>query len=234
MFIQKKKVLFLALTVISSYTTLTHAATIDFRHEYKSDSQANANRIKISGSSGNDYFSVEMKYSGSEGSGGGFNNLERGDSEFEYGHKFKLNDKWLIQPSMPITMGNEKTSFKPQVRVYYYFDSGITAKVRYRYKYTHYTDDNGSDSQRLGEITTNLTYTWDKLVQLDFESDYSKSYDGIAQFNNKDYNYYYNLKLGYKIPNSKWRPYVEFGNVSVSSSSDERQLRSRLGITYSF
>lgn len=231
--LNNKKSLCITFAVLVSHSVLANAASIDFRHEYKGTSQVNTNRIKISGSSRNDFFSVEMKYSGSDGSGGGFNNLERGDSEFEYGHQFKLNNKWMIQPSVPITMGDQRISYKPQVRVYYYFDSGVTAKVRYRYKYTHYTDVNGSAPQRLGEITTNLTYTWDNLMQFDFEADYSKSYDGIAQYNNKDYNYYYNLKLGYKL-NSKWRPYVEFGNVSVSSKSDKRQLRSRLGVSYSF
>ncbi len=55
--------------------------------------------------------------------------------------------------------------------------------------------------------------------------------------NNGKYEWDYNLKIGYKESGWKWRPYIELGNVQCTSSScddDTRQLRSRIGITYSF
>ena len=31
-----------------------------------------------------------------------------------------------------------------------------------------------------------------------------------------------------------WNPYIEIGDIAVASTSDERQLRLRLGIQYTF
>ncbi|WP_407701714.1 oligogalacturonate-specific porin KdgM family protein [Vibrio algicola] len=226
----------LSLFAIAVTSTSAFAASIDFRHEYKHDTEANNNRVKISGSTGGNFYSVEMKFNGSDGYW--FNNMERGDSEFEYGYKFTLNDNWAIQPSMPITMGDHKTTYKPQVRVYYNFDSGITTKLRYRYGIVDYTSDienAGKDNYEYGQLTGNITYTWKDAWNFDFEANYYQNYDkDVLLFDNDNTNYELNLKIGYKIGETNWRPYAEFGSVAVDKYTSDRQLRSRIGVTYSF
>ena len=204
------------------------AASLDVRQEYKHDSESYASRVKIGGGVGNHYFGVEAKQKGQP-----FSEWESGDNEFEYGYKFQVTDHWLIQPSMPITFSSDKVTYKPQVRVQYAFDSGVKAKLRYRHEFRDYTDESGESSEQKSKVTGNLEYNYENL-QLGFEANYEKGLDDQVYFNNKDMNWDMNLKIGYKEADWAWRPYVEFGNVSVSSTSDDRQLRSRVGVTYSF
>ncbi|EJH1040945.1 hypothetical protein NCK52_004457, partial [Escherichia coli] len=42
----------------------------------------------------------------------------------------------------------------------------------------------------------------------------------------------YNFRTAYAI--GQWTPFVEVGNVSVNSTSDERQTRFRVGLGYTF
>jgi len=58
--------------------------------------------------------------------------------------------------------------------------------------------------------------------------------DDQVLFDNGDTTWDYLFKIGYKKKNWKWRPYIELGNISVSSVTNERQLRTRVGVTYSF
>ncbi|OEF23308.1 oligogalacturonate-specific porin KdgM family protein [Vibrio rumoiensis] len=225
--------------LLATSAVSVNAASLDYRHEYKHDTESNGDRIKIGGSTkvelGTHYYSVEMKFNGKDGSYG-YQDLERGDSEFEYSFKYFVNDNFYLQPGMPITMGDQRVTYKPQLRVGYEFDSGITAKLRYRHEFRDFTDEkeNGETWQK-SKVTANLTYTWNSTVQFDFETNYEKAREGDnwLLYDGKDWNYDYNLKVGYKN-DSNWRPYFELGNVSVSSKSDERQLRSRVGLTYSF
>ncbi len=204
------------------------AASLDVRQEYKHDSESYASRVKIGGGVGNHYFGVEAKQKGQP-----FSEWESGDNEFEYGYRFQVTEHWLIQPSMPITFSSDKVTYKPQVRVQYAFDSGVKAKLRYRHEFRDYTDESGESSEQKSKVTGNLEYNYENL-QLGFEANYEKGLDDQVYFDNKDMNWDVNLKIGYKESDWAWRPYVEFGNVSVSSTSDDRQLRSRVGVTYSF
>ena len=219
----------IALAVVSTiFAGNLPAASLDVRQEYKHDSESYASRVKIGGGVGNHYFGVEAKQKGQP-----FSEWESGDNEFEYGYKFQVTDHWLIQPSMPITFSSDKVTYKPQVRVQYAFDSGVKAKLRYRHEFRDYTDESGESSEQKSKVTGNLEYNYENL-QLGFEANYEKGLDDQVYFNNKDMNWDMNLKIGYKEADWAWRPYVEFGNVSVSSTSDDRQLRSRVGVTYSF
>ncbi|MFM2587118.1 oligogalacturonate-specific porin KdgM family protein [Vibrio sp. TBV020] len=217
------------------------AASLDFREEYKHDSEDWAGRIKIGGNTGNHFYGVEMKHTGN------LSELQRGDSEFEYGYNFKLDDNWRITTSMPITFGNEAVTYKPQVRVQYKFDSGITTKLRYRHEFRNYADGKTStgldgqqhDSLNAGKITGNIEYNWNAW-QFGLEGNYKEDFFSDEwKLGNRDgkYEWDYNMKIGYKAEGWDWRPYVEFGNVQCNSSCDDsssRQLRSRIGVTYSF
>lgn len=217
-----------------------NAASVDIRHEYKHGNEKNNNRIKIGGSTKGEYvkhyYSVEMKFNAREGTYG-FEDLERGDSEVVYELKYYVTDQFYLQPGMPITMGEDRVTYKPQLRVGYEFDSGITTKLRYRHEFRDWTDaENNGDTWQKSKVTANLDYTWNNMIQFGLEANYEKAHEGKEVwrlYDNKTWNYDYNLKIGYKN-DSNWRPYVEFGNVSESSSTDKRQLRSRVGLTYSF
>ncbi len=205
------------------------AASIDFRHEYQHETKNNADRIKIAGDSGNHYYSVEMMFAGANGNA--FKDLNRGNSEFEYGYKFKINDKVLLQPSMPVTFGTNYVAYKPQLRVQYTLDSGLVTKLRYRHEVRNFSDNKATELK--SKVTANLGYKVNNF-ELGAEANYEKGHDNQVMFNNKDSNYDYLVVVGYKQSDWNWRPYAEFANVAVSSTSDKRQVRSRVGVTYSF
>lgn len=221
------------------------AASLDIREEYKHGNEDTAGRVKIGGSSGNHYFGVEMKHTGlSE-----IKDLESTANEFEYGYNWNINKKLRFQTAMPITLSSNNTTYKPQVRVQYKFDNNITTKFRWRQEFRHYSGDNtttGRDGEQHNnlnrtKLTANIDYTINNF-QFGLEGNYAEDFfNSEWKSGNTDgeHEWDYNFKFGYKIPNSAWRPYVEFGNVQCNSSCDAgdqngRQLRSRVGITYSF
>ncbi|MDB1126064.1 oligogalacturonate-specific porin KdgM family protein [Vibrio algarum] len=220
------------LTIASVATCSVSAATLDFRQEYKHDQEAYASRIKIGTSIDDHFFGLEAKQQGKP-----FSEWERADNEFEYGYHFFKQDGWRATASMPITFGNESITYKPQVRVQYKFDNGLTAKLRYRHEIRDFSNEENSRDR--SKVTANLDYNWEAF-QFGFEANYA---DDITDFagdwpmSQSDKEWDYNVKIGYKEQDWSWRPYVEFGNVQCTSDLDcdsGRQLRSRVGITYSF
>lgn len=228
------------------------AGQIDWRTEYKHESEQHAGRIKIGDStkvsdSGKWYYSVEMKYfsgDNADGSRGGFmQNLQRGDSEVDWGYQHKINKQWFIQPGMPITFGDERITYKPQFRVGYNAKMGLKTRLRYRYEIRQYADGHssyGGETWNKSKVTLTGGYKVKKYpnLKLDYEANYWYSHEfdentgKDRQFDNGADNWDLGLFVGYQIEN--WRPYVEFWNSSVSSSTDERQLKTRVGIKYKF
>ncbi|MGR5117503.1 oligogalacturonate-specific porin KdgM family protein [Vibrio astriarenae] len=225
-------------------TTLVSAASLDFREEYKHGGEERAGRIKISGSAGNHYFGVEAKHTGE------LNDLARADNEFEYGYNWNIDKQLRVQTAMPITFGNGNVTYKPQVRVQYKFENGLVSKLRYRHEFREYSGDNtttGRDGEKhssvnKSKITGNLDYNWNAW-QFGFEANYAEDFFSEKwKVGNGDgqYEWDYNFKIGYKEKDWSWRPYIELGNVQCNSAcsaegdDSKRQLRSRVGITYSF
>ena len=203
------------------------AASLDARQEYKHGSEDWASRIKMSGSVDNHFFGAEMKQKGKP-----FSEWEAADNEFEYGYKFKLNEHWLIQPSMPVTFGSDSVTYKPQVRVQYSFESGLKAKLRYRHEFRDYTSDSSIENKNRSKVTGYIDYNWNAW-QFGLEANYAEDFidNEWTGGGGADNEWDYNFKVGYKEADWSWRPYVELGNVQ---DSRDRQLRSRVGITYSF
>ncbi len=227
----KKAVVFITASLATSAIS---AASLDFRQEYKHDQEAYASRVKIGASVGDHYFGVEAKQAGKP-----FSEWERADNEFEYGYHFYKEGPWRATASMPLTFGSDSITYKPQLRIQYKFDSGLVAKLRYRHEFRFYDSDSSNDDRDRSKITTNLAYNWEAF-QFDFETNYAENWtDWVGEWpmSAGDKEWDYNLKVGYKEQGWKWRPYVEFGNVQCTSSSvcdSKRQLRSRIGVTYSF
>jgi hypothetical protein len=210
------------------FCTSVSAVSLDYRQEYKHESESFASRVKMGHSVGSHSFDIEAKQSGAP-----FSDWERGDNEFSYSYTIKLDDNWSIQPGMPVTFGSGQVTYKPQIRAQYAFDSGLVTKLRYRHEIRDYTEGAGDTVEQKSKVTGNLDYKLDNIV-LGLEGNYEKGLDDQVYFNNGDTNWDVNFKIGYSSSDVAWRPYVEFGNVSVSSDSDERQLRSRIGLTYAF
>ena len=237
----------IAITASLAAGTVAADPAIDFRHEWKADSKAEASRVKL----GHNYsinddwkgnVGIEMKFA-SEDATDTFNNVKLTETELDWGYTYKVNKNWELKPGMPIAMTDRKTTFKPQIRAVYKADMGLTTALRVRYEIANYSDATDGDTNMDGETInkankTKLTLTGAYKIQslpdlkLSYEANYWKSHDDVAQFDNDDDNYDLGIKAGYRIGN--WQPYGEIWNTSVSSSSDDRQAKLRAGVKYYF
>ncbi|CAM3125289.1 oligogalacturonate-specific porin KdgM family protein [Vibrio rarus] len=225
-------------TLTTLCATAASAASIDYRQEYKHQDKKYASRVKIGSSVGNHFFSLEAKQTGKP-----ISDWEAADNEFVYGYNIKINKHWRVTPSMPITFGSDRVTYKPQLKVQYKFDSGLTTKVRYRHEFRKYTGAKSTqDSIDRSKFTGNIDYKIGGL-QLGFEANYAQDFFNNDQWFGGDHakrnnEWDYNFKIGYKGSGWNWRPYVELGNVQYSKGpsprNSNRQLRSRVGISYSF
>jgi hypothetical protein len=226
-----KKFVFCVLSSAIVFSSSVGAVTLDFRHGFKHHTEQHANRVKVSDSIGMFYYGLESKFASQEeedGSQGMFSDLERGDSEVDWGFKYSLNDNWYIQPGMPVAFGDNKYSLKPQFRVGYRFDDmPLTTTLRYRRQFTYYTEDEGDDSVK-NKVTFKIGFSpGDYKYWLETNYVYNEDQD---IFDNGRESYDAILGAGRRL--GSWFPYVEFADVGVSSDSDTRQLRSRVGIKY--
>ncbi|PMH44635.1 hypothetical protein BCU68_12365 [Vibrio sp. 10N.286.49.B3] len=230
------------------------ATSLDYRAEYKHDSKEYTHRIKLGDSTTiNDKtklsFGIEQKFN-SQDKSNYWDEMVRGDSEFDWGVRYALNKKWYLQPGMPITFASDKTTYKPQFRVGFTSSFGLTTALRYRHEFQVYSSEAGtktltdgtkvsvaSKTVEQGKLTLTGSYKFaDKELQkikLSYEANYNKNYDEVRLYNgDKDWQWDAGIIAGYQI--GDFRPYVELWNVQVSSSTDERQLRTRLGLKYYF
>lgn len=207
------------------------AVTLDIRHEYKHHSDQHATRVKVSDSINNFYYGLETKFGAekdSDGSQAAMSNLERGDSEIDWGFKFKLDENWYIQPGMPIAFGDNKYALKPQLRIGYKASSiPLTTALRYRREFVNDSEDYHDDYQQ-NKVTFTMSYNHGKNKYW-LEANYYKNEDQDIYDNTRE-NYDYILSAGRRI--GSWFPYLELADVSSSSSSDTRQLKTRVGLKY--
>lgn len=166
-----------------------------------------------------------------------------------YGYKI---GNFTITPGI-ITETAGQTAYKPYVRLQYNTDFGLWFAVRPRYDYarndtinkTAYVGPDGkvayAESQ-VGDYKTaridawigynsgnfGINYNYTHMWRLNDNADGTPSY----LYDNKDTNYEQNIAVNYRM--GQWNPYFEIGDMAVHSSKDDRQLRFRAGIQYTF
>lgn len=211
------------------------ASSLDFRHEYKSKSdQPHSSRVKMATTFENNFMvDLELKFKGAEGDF--MQDLQNNGSEIGLNYKWNINNEWALQPGMPIEFGASNATYKPQLRLTYAPSSveGLSVSGRYRLDVKPgQRDEEGQDKKFRNRYTLNLGYNINNF-NIGLEMNYYKAHsDTYILYDNKDSNYENNLTASYKM--GDWTPWVEFGDVNVDSISDTRELRSRVGIRYSF
>lgn len=220
-----KKVILCGCVALFTCSTVS-AATFNVRQEFRSET-GESTRVKLGSNIGNFSFSGELKFKPVDGS----DKKASQNNGWELGldYRFKINDNWTILPGMPIEAREKGMTYKPQIRVNYAFDSveGLTLTARYRHDF--YRNNSEVDKQR-HRLTTGVGYSTGDW-KFGFEADLYKAVD-YDIYDNGDSNYELNLTVARKM--GKWTPYVEFGDINVSADSDQRELRTRIGLTYSY
>lgn len=217
-------------------TTAVSAASFDMRHEYKHSSDQHATRVKMGDSIDNFYYSGELKFKGKDGEF--LKDLQNNGWELDLGYRHKINDNWTLQPGMPIEARTSGITFKPQLRLTYALDSieGLSLSGRYRYDIKQYSD--GTSTQNRHRLTGNINYKFDEW-SLGLEGNYYKA-DGYDLYEDTDTNVEFNSTIRRSF--GQWAPYAEFGYASYSKdggygpqeTNNAFELRSRVGLTYSF
>ncbi|QMI06952.1 oligogalacturonate-specific porin KdgM family protein [Citrobacter sp. RHB25-C09] len=222
-----RKALFLLLPLT---VTSAHAVYVDVRHEYLDDSKANYDRAYISHRFANGFgFAIEaISKSGGDDTNKAFNDLETQGNEYTLSYQFKTGDvAW--QPGFVLETGDGYSNYKPYFRAHWTLNESWWLGARYRFEYVRRSSD-VRDDDTINRMDVWAGYKWNNF-DWTIEGIYKKAdkydlYDG-----GKD-NYEYNFRTAYII--DQWSPFVEVGNVSVSSNSDERQTRFRVGLGYTF
>ncbi len=224
--------------------------TIDYRHELRSEYSQNFDRICLIGAFDNGVgFYVDSSFkSGSEGPDSPrYNEGQWGDfvtnaTEMSLWWGYKVaGTGFTITPGIITESTSGVTAYKPYLRLQYNTDFGLWFAVRPRYDYTR--NDTYTVNKDGKEINNpdNQTYRIDAWVgysQGNFGINYNYTHMWVADdtnrtlYDNKDSNYEQNLAMNYRM--GQWNPYIEFGDMAVSNTSDKRQLRVRAGIQYTF
>lgn len=216
--------------IISSIPMVSNATYVDIRHEYLDDSKANYDRVYVSHrfDSGFGFALEAISKSGGDDSNKAFHDLEVQGNEYTANYQFNYYNT-VIQPGAVLETGNGYSVYKPYLRATYNINESWWIAGRYRFEYIRRSSDSRDDDS-INRIDAWVGY---KLNDFEFIAEgiykHAKKYQ---LYDNKKSNYEYNFRTAYSI--GAWLPFVEVGNVSVRSDSDERQTRFRVGLGYTF
>ncbi|RKF18168.1 N-acetylneuraminic acid outer membrane channel protein NanC [Alginatibacterium sediminis] len=220
-----------ALLSLGLLSATANAASIDFRHQYNSESKNHSSRVKMGNTFDNNFsVSLEVKFKGEDPTDF-MKGLQNNGTEIGLGYTYKLSDQWALQPGMPIEFRDSGTTFKPQLRLTYTPASidGLSLSGRYRLDVKNGAPDYEKYRHR---GTFNAGY---KMDQWKFGYEFNYYYADDAQYtlyDNGRTNYDHNVTAHYSM--GDWTPWVELGDVSVGKETSKRELRSRVGIAYKF
>ncbi|WP_413531286.1 oligogalacturonate-specific porin KdgM family protein [Rahnella inusitata] len=218
------------IVLFSLAATNAHAVYMDVRHEYLDDSKANYDRVYISNRFSNGFgFAVEaISKSGGDDTNKAFNDLEVQGNEYTVNYQFNSGAvAW--QPGFVLETGSGYSTYKPYLRSIWTINQAWWVGARYRFEYTRRSSDS-RDDDTVNRMDVWAGYKWNSF-DWTVEGIYKKA-DKYDLYNNSKYNYEYNFRTAYLI--GPWSPFVEVGNVSVRSTTDERQTRFRVGLGYTF
>ncbi|EFE93437.1 oligogalacturonate-specific porin KdgM family protein [Serratia odorifera] len=212
------------------FSSSAFATYVDIRHEYLDDSKANYDRVYISHrfDSGFGFALEAISKSGGDDTNKPFNDMESQGNEYTANYQFKYHGV-DIQPGLVLETGNGYSVYKPYIRATKVLNESWWIAGRYRFEYFRRSSDQREDD-KINRIDLWAGYkvnSWDFSV----EGIYKKA-EKYNLYDNHTYNYEYNFRTAYHI--DAWSPFIEIGNVSVRSTTDERQTRFRVGLGYTF
>ena len=257
----KKAVLAAVVAALGVASFGASAASLDLRTEYKHDQERFAYRAKLSESFGAWKFGIEQKFEsgklnsahGGDGSYGGFlQNLQRGDSEFDWNYTHKFDKQLYMELGAPITFGSDSYTVKPGVRLGYRFDTEGKTRVtgRYRHEMRSYSGTsssrNSTSDYNIHKFTGTLDHTFFGAVNAKVEGNFwentnDRAGNVVRSHGEAPRGYDYGLILTPKMSGNVtpyaelWdSPYSTTNTVNSSLKDAKRELKSRVGIKFKF
>jgi hypothetical protein len=218
-----------------------YKTTVEYRHEYKDGNNKHADRVKAFLDTGKNIgFELDARYNNND-EDQMFDEMSMNGSELSifYYDTIAENTTGLLGSSLDFNP--DGLVYVPYIRVNHSFDNGFRIQARYKWKLWDYTQVNSAGDKytsKIQEVDTWLGYKTEKWdFQYEFQIWNEMTDDAKPQFDNESYDYLHNFRIMYSISNpdgTKWRPFVEVGNVRQDSYSDNRQTRYRVGIKYTW
>ncbi|HGY9614503.1 oligogalacturonate-specific porin KdgM family protein [Vibrio harveyi] len=213
---------------------------VDYRHEYLAKDEKHYDRVMM----GN-FFSnglgvlAELRYATNEGQDRNTwdpASLTNNGMGLSAVYKFTPLDskKFWLEPVFWLDSSKWWTTYEYGLSAGYDFTREWRLSGRFRYDMDKATSDSkkyGATDRnnkrydvwlRYNPADTNLRFTLNGVY---YDNDYITA-------NSKKTDYALDLKVGYKM--GSWEPYVRVGDRRASKITDERQVRYRLGLTYSW
>lgn len=224
--------------------------TIDYRHELRSEYSQNFDRICLIGAFENGvgfYVDSSFKSGTEKPTDARYNEGQWGDfvtnaTEMSLWWGYKIDGTgFTITPGIITESTSDVTAYKPYLRLQYNTDFGLWFAVRPRFDYTRndtYTVNKAGKEINNPDTQNGRIDAWVGYSKGNFGINYNYTYMWVLEsgdrkmFDNKDYNYEQNIAMNYRM--GQWNPYIEFGDMAVNATTDDRQLRVRAGIQYTF
>lgn len=218
------------------------SAYINYRHQYLERDRTHADRVLLGIRLNNNFgFQGELKYKTADATGArkdvAFDNIVESGHEFLIDYRHKINDRWTMVPLVSLVADPSSLTYRIGNRINYKISDAFTIGGRYRYDAKKLDRDKVDKSAPDRAKQDQHTHRYDLYLDYNTGGKWSYGYNfayydtDYVRYNNKEYDYEQNLSIRYKLT-SDWTPFVELGDVKVSSTESARQLRLRAGFTY--
>ncbi|MCY9838151.1 oligogalacturonate-specific porin KdgM family protein [Aeromonas media] len=227
----------LGLIALALTATSAQALTLDYRHEFKADSEKQANRLKLGHTTESGLFvGVEGKMTEGEsvrddGFKTGNGNWSGSGSEWELGQNFTVTDKLIVAPAVNIDVGDTFVGYRIQLKGIYSITDNWVTTLRWRGGIQK-DEDSNNQNKNYNQINWEFGY---KNENFSIIGDYEYKFTNYDDYKGKHNNWLYNVVITVPV-NNQWVPYGEIGYVpryhSSDDSQDEMEMRYRIGIKY--
>ncbi|WP_122872490.1 oligogalacturonate-specific porin KdgM family protein, partial [Pseudomonas viridiflava] len=168
-----------------------------------------------------------------------FDNTVGNGHELTVSYQHKLNDKWLLTPSLALESIERSTAYKMGLKVGYKVTDQLTLSGRYRYDSIKLDRDRVNRDMPDNEMNDQSVNRYDVWVNYATKGPWSYEYQftyfdaDYIRYDNDKTDYEQNAAFKYKW-DKNWVPFFEVGDIKVNSEDDKRQLRLRVGVQYNF
>ncbi|WP_421683970.1 porin [Stutzerimonas urumqiensis] len=232
-----------AAVAVFSATQSAQAAPgfINYRHQFLDDSHLHSDRLLVGVRLENGLgFEGELKYkTGGSREDVAFDNMVGSGHELTVNYLYRINPDLVVYPLVQFDSIEEATTYKVGAKLAYQINDQFSTAFRYRNE-TRKLDRDKIDPEIPGRARQDQhTHRYDVWLgyapggRWSYEYNFAYFDTDYIRYDGEESDYEQNIAFKYKL-DDHWRPFVELGDVKVSSLEDDRQMRIRVGIHYSF
>ena len=224
-----------------SFQAYADSANINYRHQFTEEDSRHADRIKLGYRMDSGLgFEAEIKYkTAGDREDVAYDNMVNNGHEFTVSYNYKLSSQSTLTPAFQMDSSSDSTTYKFGLKYNYKINDTWYVATRLRHdarrldrdQIDESKGDRAKDNQNTTRYEGWLGYT--PKGPWAFEYQYIHFATDYIRYDNKKSDYEQNFIIKYKL-DKQWTPFMEIGDVKVSSTTDDRQARWRLGIQYNF